>query len=78
MAFIALEAVAGVTCPLTIWEDALRGAPEAPQSRGFVSRWVAAVLFWDWPAWVFAAIYAAWTALIVATWFFVPPRSGVR
>jgi hypothetical protein len=78
MAFIALEAIAGVTCPLTIWEDVLRGAPGASQSRGFVSRGVAAVLFWDWPAWVFTAIYAGWTTLIVATWFLVPPRSHVR
>lgn len=75
MAFIALEALVGVTCPLTIWEDALRGAPSPAEQRGFVSRWVAALLYWDWPAWIFTAIYSGWTALIVITWFLVPARS---
>jgi hypothetical protein len=74
MAFIALEALAGVTCPLTIWEDLLRGSTGAAEQRGFVSRWVAALLYWDWPAWVFTAIYTGWTVLIVITWFLVRPH----
>lgn len=71
MAFIALEAVFGVICPLTLWEDALRGGTT---ERSFISRWLAALLYWDWPAWVFTAIYVGWTLLIVLTWFLVPPR----
>ena len=37
-------------CPLTIWEDALRGTSS---EKGFIARWIHAWLFWDWPPWVF-------------------------
>ena len=72
MAFVAVEALLGVTCPLTVWEDALRGAVT---ERSFVSRWLAAFLYWDLPPAAFTAIYAGWTLVIVAAWFLVPPRA---
>jgi hypothetical protein len=37
IAFVALEAIIGMTCPLTVWEDALRGAGSG---ESFVGRWV--------------------------------------
>lgn len=75
MAFIAAEALLGVMCPLTVWEDALRG--EISQ-RGFVSRWLAALLYWDWPTWVFTLIYCAWFGLVVLAWFMVRPHAAMR
>ena len=71
IAFVVLEALAGVMCPLTVWEDALRG--ERTQS-GFIQRWIHAWLFWNWPAWVFTAIYAAFGTLVAWTWWRWPPR----
>lgn len=71
IAFVVLEALAGVMCPLTVWEDALRGDHSG---RGFIQRWIHAWLFWNWPAWVFTAIYAAFGALVAATWWRFPPR----
>lgn len=68
--FVVLESLAGQACPLTLWEDALRGTGG---ERGFIQRWVHAWLFWDWPAWVFAAIYCAFGALVAGTWLAFPP-----
>jgi polyferredoxin len=71
IAFVAIESLLGYACPLTIWEDALRGNAG---DKGFVARWVHAWLYWDWPAWVFTAIYTAFAALVAWTWWRYPPR----
>jgi hypothetical protein len=71
--FVAGEAVVGATCPLTLWEDALRGvSPE----RGFIARWVHALLYYDAPPWVFTGIYLAFAALVALTFWRIPPRRG--
>lgn len=71
IAFVALEALAGYACPLTIWEDALRGGGGA---ESFIGRWVRRVLFYQAPEWVFTTLYVLWAAATVATLRFVPPR----
>lgn len=68
---VAGEALAGVMCPLTVWEDALRGRDSG---KGFVARWIHAVLYYDWPAWVFTALYVGFALLVMATFALVPPR----
>ena len=69
--FIAAEALIGMACPLTVWEDALRGGVR-PES--FVGRWVQRVLFYEAPEWVFTAAYIAWAAATLVTLVLVPPR----
>lgn len=69
--FVAAEALLGIACPLTIWEDALRGVSGQP---GFVRRWVGAALYHDLPAWQFTAAYVAYAGATVLTWLAVPPR----
>ena len=71
IAFVAAEALLGVACPLTIWEDLLRGGVR-PES--FVGRWVYRLLYYNAPEWVFTALYAAWTAATAVTLWLVPPR----
>jgi hypothetical protein len=71
IAFVAAEALLGVACPLTVWEDLLRGGAR-PES--FVGRWVYRLLYYDAPPWVFTALYAAWTAATLLTLRLVPPR----
>ena len=72
IAIVAAEALVGVMCPLTILEDALRPGREAGGS--FLQRWLHAVMFWDWPLWVFTALYLAFTAVVAATFLLLPPR----
>lgn len=67
--FVAAEALAGVWCPLTIWEDALRGRHE---EKSFVARWVHRVLFYDFPNWVFTAAYVSFALIVLATFWLVP------
>jgi hypothetical protein len=75
IAFVALEALVGVACPLTVWEDALRGG--GPPD-GFVARWVRRLLFYEAPSWVFTTAYVAWTAATLVTLRLVPPRKRAR
>lgn len=71
IAFVALEALIGMTCPLTEWEDALRGGAR-PES--FVGHWVQRLLYYRAPEWMFTALYVAWATATLATLRLVPPR----
>ena len=75
IAFGALEALLGIACPLTVWEDLLRGGAR-PDS--FIGRWVRRLLFYDAPEWIFTTAYAAWAAATLLTLRFVPPRRTAR
>lgn len=70
--FVAGSALIGVACPLTVLEDALRG--RALGATGFIERWVGALLYYDWPAWVFTVLYVCFAALVAGTWIAVPPK----
>jgi hypothetical protein len=48
----------------------LRGPPTA---GGFIERWIDQIIFYDAPAWVFTMAYIAFAALVLVTWFVVPP-----
>jgi hypothetical protein len=71
IAFVAAEALLGIACPLTVWEDLLRGGVR-PES--FVARWVHYLLYYRAPEWVFTVAYVAWAAATLATLWLVPPR----
>ena len=75
IAFVAAEALIGMACPLTIWEDMLRGGVR-PES--FVGRWVYHLLYYQAPEWVFTAAYVAWALATLATLKLVPPRRRAR
>ena len=71
IAFVAAEAVLGIMCPLTVWEDMLRGGVRA---ESFIGRWVRYFLYYEAPPWVFTAAYVAWTLATLVTLWSVPPR----
>lgn len=71
IAYVAAEALLGIACPLTVWEDVLRGGAR-PDS--FVGHWVRRLLYYDAPEWVFTSAYVAWTFATLATLRLVPPR----
>lgn len=75
IAFVVAQTLLGYMCPLTIWEDALRGTAS---ERGFIERWIHAWLFWRAPPWVFGAIYTAFGLLVAWTWWRWPPRRRGR
>src|SRR5207237_1418846 len=69
--FVAGEALIGMACPLTVWEDLARGGVRA---ESFIGRWVRRLLFYQAPEWVFTAAYVAWALATLATLRLVPPR----
>ena len=71
IAFVAAEALAGLACPLTVWEDLLRGGVRA---ESFIGRWVQRLLYYQAPEWVFTVAYVLWTAATLLTLWLVPPR----
>lgn len=74
--FVAGEALAGVWCPLTVWEDLLRGG--ARGEAGFIARWVHRILFYSFPEWVFTIAYVLFALAVIATFYLVRPASRPR
>src|SRR6266853_1344165 len=71
--FVAAEALLDVTCPLTRWEDMLRVTGR--EERSFIGRWLAWLLYYDLPEWVFALAYAAFALAVIGCWRAIPPRA---
>lgn len=72
---VAAEALLGLACPLTVWEDALRGTAN---ESGFLARWIHAVMFYQLPAWVFTVAYVAFALVVALTYWLVPPASAPK
>jgi hypothetical protein len=68
--FVAAEALAGVWCPLTVWEAALRGQHTG---KSFVAYWVHRVMFYDLPEWVFTIAYVTFALVVAGTLWLIPP-----
>jgi hypothetical protein len=68
---VAGEALLGMACPLTVWEDLLRGGA---QPDSFIGRWIRRLLFYEAPGWVFTAAYCTWAAATAITLALVQPR----
>jgi len=73
--FVALEALLGYACPLTVWEDLLRGGV---RTESFIGRLVRRALYYDAPAWVFTALYVAWAIAAAVTLYLVPAKRKAR
>jgi hypothetical protein len=73
---VAANAVAGILCPLTEWEYALRDrAGQVVESDiSFMGRLVRGVLFYELPTWAFTVAYVLFALVVIATLIFVPPR----
>lgn len=76
MGIVVLEMLLGIFCPLTEWESRLRvAAGESPYSpEGFIPYWLNRLLYYDWPPWVFYVLYLAFFALLLLTFWRIPPR----
>lgn len=68
--FVAGEALAGVWCPLTVWEAALRGSRA---EKSFVAQWLHRLMFYDFPEWLFAVAYVIFALIVAVTWWLVRP-----
>jgi len=79
MGFIAVQAWLGELCPLTVWEQALRRlAGEIVYDESFIEHWLSRLIFFEAPWWMFVAAYTGFAALVLVSWFRVPPRRAPR
>lgn len=76
IAVVVVQSWAGVICPLTTWEMALRARAGAETYAGsFIQHWLHAILYYTAPEWVFVLIYTVFGGLVVASWWLVRPRA---
>jgi len=68
--FVLAEALIGVACPLTVWEDELRGRPA---ESGFIARLLQRILYYDFPGWVFLTLYLLFALAVAASFVLIPP-----
>ena len=75
MAMVAVQALAGRACFLTVWQDDLPGASgRAP----LIMRVVNGLIYWPLPMWAFTAADAAVFVYVLALWKLVPPGGSNR
>ena len=76
---VVVQSWLGVICPLTTWEMALRSrAGDTVYFGSFISHWLEALLYYQAPAWLFVVCYTAFGVLVVASWYWVRPRSFAK
>ena len=79
IAVVVAEAWLGVACPLTSLEMWLRAKARATTYDGsFIEHWLQRVLYYEAPAWVFTLGYSLFGLVVVATWWYFPPRFNRR
>ena len=70
LAVVALQALMGRACFLTIWQGDASGASHV---QPMIAGWINRLIYWPLPLWVFAVAYAAVFAYVIALWFCVRP-----
>jgi hypothetical protein len=76
---VGLEAVCGIDCPLTVWEDALRHRAGQDISQGsFLGRFLHNTIFYDCEPWILNAGHIGFALLVIATFLAAPPCLGKR
>ena len=74
---VVAESWLGIICPLTAAEAWLRiQAGSTLYRESFIEHWVQRLLFFEAPPWVFGAVYTLFGLLVVAAWWYFPPKSG--
>ena len=75
--YVAVQALVGIACPLTIWENWLReagGQSKNYEEGGFIQYWLRHIFYYEWEKWVFTTAYVSFGLLVVVTMFVLPPR----
>ena len=79
IAGVALEAILGINCPLTVLEFSLRfGVAPSERRVSFVWNIIDSILYYDAPAWVFRIIYVGFALLVAITFVMAPPTRRGR
>ena len=74
LAVVALQAILGQACFLTVWQAALEARADAGEPPPLIASWINGLLYWPLPLWVFATAYVAVVVYTLLLWRWVPPR----
>jgi len=75
LGIVALQAIFGRACFLTLWQSDLIQSAGGPVSREpMIQRWVSELIYWPLPIWAFAVLYVAVWVYALLLWRLVPPR----
>lgn len=74
--FVAGEAILGISCPLTEWEYVLRmsAGQHYEKDMSFVARIIRGIIFYDFHASFFTALYVGFGAVVLLTFILIKPR----
>jgi hypothetical protein len=70
LAIVAVQAVAGRACILTVWQNNLTGGSQPVQP--LMMQWVDRVIYWNLPMWFFAIVYCLVFLYVLALTVLVP------
>jgi hypothetical protein len=75
IAIVVAESLAGIPCPLTVWEHQLRqAAGQGSYTGDFLGYWAHRLIFYQAAPWVFTLIYVGFGLAVVAAFVLAPPR----
>jgi len=74
--YVVAEAVAGVTCPLTAWENDLRlmAGGGAQYAGSFMQHWIHRIMFFQASEFTFTVLYSAFFLIVLLSIGLVQPR----
>lgn len=69
-AVVAVQALLGRVCFLTLWQGEVSGASNV---QPLIAGWIERMIYWSLPLWVFEVAYVVVFAYVIALWVFVRP-----
>ena len=77
LAVVALQALFGRACILTIWQFAVQSGGRQDEPAPMIATWINRLLYWPLPHWVFVAAYVAVFVYTLLLWRWVPPQRAL-
>jgi len=72
---VALEALVGIFCPVTEWENRLRQLAGQPVEQGsFVGRWAHRLIFIDFSPEMLMLCHCLFAAVVIVMFVMIPPH----
>jgi uncharacterized protein YhfF len=79
IAIVVAQAWLGQRCSLTTLESWLRvRAGGSGYETSFIEHWLQRIVYYDAPLWVFAVAYTIFAMMVLAAWWYFPPRRHSR
>ena len=70
---VAVQALLGRACVLTLWQADLAGAAAAERTP-LIASWVNRLIYWPLPIWFFAVLYVVVLGYALALFWLIPPQ----